>query len=276
MKKIKYPLIVCDYDCTLINDDGSLSEENRRAIDEYIAAGGRFIISTGRMPLGILPQVRGWGLKGLLACGQGAVVLDIESGEALYEGGRLSMETTLAACRKMEEMGVHILAFDLWDYYSNRDDEVLKYYESRAGYKAIPITDRRLSDFLLENGIRAYKYLAVVAAEDNARVLAELEAAGLPDCAIVKSMEFLVDVVGENYSKGSALAFICEHYGIPPADVIAIGDNYNDISMIERAGLGAAVANSEEALKACADYVSPYTYEQSAVAEIINTKAYIN
>ena len=85
MRQIKYPLIVSDFDGTLVNKDGTISEENKKAISEYIAAGGAFAISTGRLPAGILPRARELGVKGMVSCCQGAIILDIESGKPIFE-----------------------------------------------------------------------------------------------------------------------------------------------------------------------------------------------
>ena len=128
MRKINYPLIVSDFDGTLVKADGTIDERNKVLIAEYIAAGGSFAISTGRLPVGILPRVKELGLKGMVCCCQGSIILDIESGKTILDG-RLSLETTLAIVRKMEAMGLHIHAYDQWDYYSNVDDEALKLYE---------------------------------------------------------------------------------------------------------------------------------------------------
>ena len=62
MRKIKYRLIVSDFDGTLVRQDGTVSEKNIKVINEYIEAGGIFVISTGRVPAGILPQARRMGL----------------------------------------------------------------------------------------------------------------------------------------------------------------------------------------------------------------------
>ncbi len=268
MKTLNYKLIVSDYDGTLVNADGTVSEQNIKAINEYMAAGGIFAISTGRLPGLILPQARRLGLRGLLCCCNGTVILDIESGEVLFEE-RLSLNTTLAACRKMEELGLHIHAFDLWDYYSNMDDEVLRLYEKIAGAKAKCVTDKPLSQFLSEKQLCAYKFLALVKPEDSEKTIAQLTAANLPDCSITKSMDFLVEVVNSRITKGSSIEFLSRHFGVESQKVIAIGDNFNDVPMLERAGLGIAVNNAEQALKSLAGYVCDRTNEQGAIAEII-------
>ncbi len=268
MKSINCGMIVSDFDGTLVQKDGRVSEKNIAAINDYIAAGGIFVISTGRVPAGILPQAKKMGLKGLISCCQGTIILDIETERVVFED-RLSFEASLAACRKMEEMGLHIHAYDLWEYYCNMDDEYLEYYERVTGTKAKLITDKRMSDFIEEKKLSAYKLLTMLDPKDNARVLKELSEAGLPNSAVTKSSAYLVEVVNPNCSKGSAIKLLAKHYGIAIENTVGIGDNFNDITMIETAGIGVAVGNAEEELKARAKYVCKSTNEQSAIAEVI-------
>lgn len=268
MRNLNYKLIVSDCDGTLVKKDGTVSKKNLKAIREYSESGGLFVISTGRLPSAILPQARKLGLKGLICCCNGTIILDIESGKVYFDD-RLSIDTTLIVCKKMEEMGLHIHAFDFWDYYSNMDDELLKIYEEVSGMKAKVISNQKLSDFLKEKQMCVYKLIALVEPKDNARVLKDLAKENLSNCIITKSKDFLVEVVNDKYSKGSSLSYLTKHYGIELEKTISVGDNCNDISMIEFAGLGIAVKNAEEALKKNANYVCEYTNEESAIAEII-------
>ncbi len=268
MRRIKYPLIVSDFDGTLVKAEGTISEKNRRAIQEYVAAGGAFAISTGRLPSGILPRVRELGLTGMVCCCQGAIIIDVESGQVVQEG-RLSMESTLAACKKMEEMDLHIHAYDLWEFYANRADAALEAYEKAVKTKAKLVLGQPLSSFLEEQKMPAYKLLAMVEPSESNLVLDTLINAELPDCGVTKSADFLVEIVNPNYSKGTAVAFLAKRYGVPIEKTIAIGDQRNDMPMIEKAGLGIAVCNADKALKKCADYVCEYTNEEDAVAKII-------
>lgn len=273
MRKIKYPLIVSDFDGTLVNDDGTIAESNKKAINEYIAAGGTFAISTGRMPAGILARARELGLKGLVCCCQGANIMDIESGEMLLEG-RISPETTYEICKKMEDLHLHIHVYDSWDFYCNMDDEPLRLYEKAVRTKAVLVLDKPISEFVKEKGLGAYKVLAMVDPKENARVLAALAAENFQGCDTTKSAAFLVEVINNRYSKGTAVEYLAKRYGVPLKDVIAIGDQTNDQPMIEKAGLGIAVKNADDGLKAIADRVFEYTNEEGAVGRIIEKYAY--
>lgn len=274
MRKINYPLIVSDFDGTLVKADGTIDERNKALIAEYIAAGGSFAISTGRLPVGILPRVKELGLKGLVCCCQGAIILDIESGKTILDG-KLSLETTLAIVRKMEKMGLHIHIYDQWDYYSNVDDEALKLYEQAVRVKAKLVTDKPLSQFIEERGFCSYKLLAVVHPKDKERVMKELAAEHFSGCEVTSSGEFLVEVVNARYSKGTAVEFLANYCNVPLAKTVAIGDQLNDLPMIERAGLGVAVQNAEQKLKDRADYVCTRTNEEGAVGKIIEKFGFI-
>ena len=268
VRKINYKMIVSDFDGTLVQGDGKVSDKNIKAINEYIDAGGIFVISTGRVPSAILSRARKLGLKGLVSCCQGAMVVDIESGNLLFDQ-RLPEKTTVDACREMEKLGLHIHAYDLWEYYSNIDDEMLRYYQDITETKAILVLNEKLSDFLSNKGMGAYKLLAMVLPEDNAKIVAKLKEANIPDCDITKSAAYLIEIISNKCSKGSAISFLTKHYGIEIEKTVGFGDNYNDISMIEAVGLGVAVANAEDALKQKADYICENSNEHSAVAEVI-------
>lgn len=70
--------------------------------------------------------------------------------------------------------------------------------------------------------------------------------------------------------KGAGLLKLAEMLGVKREDTIAIGDNFNDLSMIRVAGLGVGVANCVDGIKADCDYITAATNDESAVAEVIN------
>ena len=265
MRKINYQLIVSDFDGTLVNDDGTISEKNKQAIADYIAAGGLFVISTGRMPAGILSRAKELDLKGLVSCCQGAIIADIDTQTLVFED-RIPYETTLAIVEKMEQMGLHIHVYEAWDYYSNMDDAALKMYEKAVKSKAILVLDKPMSQFVKEKKLASYKILAMVPAEENERILQALIAENFTGCTVTRSGEFLVEVINAQYSKGTAVEHLANHFNVPLDKTVAIGDQLNDIPMIERAGLGVAVQNADKGLKEKAKVISPLTNEEGAVA----------
>lgn len=273
MRKINYRLIVSDFDGTLVREDGSISDKNKKAIAEYTQNGGMFAVSTGRLHYGILPRVKELGLNGVVCCCQGAVIIDILSGDPILSG-TLSHETTIQACVEMEKLGLHIHVYCFDGYYSNMDDDALKMYERAVRVKAKTVIDMPISQFVKENKICAYKVLAMVAVEDSAKVIAALSKTAFDGACVTKSADFLVEIVNAEYSKGTAVRFLAERYGVPIEKVIGVGDQNNDIPMIEAAGLGIAVKNADEELKRAANRVYGYTNEEDAVGRIVEEYGY--
>ena len=273
MQKINYSLIITDFDGTLAKSDGTISSRTRKAIARYVANGGRFAVSTGRMPAAILPRVKELGLAGAVCCGQGSVIVDIQTNEILLSGD-IPNDVAVQVCQSMERKGLHIHVYDLWDYYSNMDDEYLAYYEQVVKTKAILVQDKPMSEFLKESGLRPFKILAMLAPEDNERVRLELEQEGFAGCEVTRSSPLLVEVGNAAYSKGTSVEFLSKHYGIPMDKTIAIGDQINDLSMIQTAALGFAVSNADETLKANAITLKE-SNDEDAVACIIDKFGYI-
>ena len=268
MQKLNYGLIISDFDGTLVREDGTISQKNKRAIQKYTQNGGCFAVSTGRLHYGILPRVKELGLDGVVCCCQGAVIIDIASGKPILDG-KLSYETTLRACMEMEKLGLHIHLYGFDCYYSNMDDQALKSYEKAVRVKAQVVTDKPLSKLVEERRICAYKILAMVAPEDSAKIIKSLSKTHYEDACITKSADFLVEIINKKYSKGTAVQFLSDYYKVPLEKTIGIGDQMNDIPMIEKAGLGVAVQNADDGLKQVADTVCEYTNEEDAVASII-------
>lgn len=274
MKELRYGLIVSDFDGTLIDEKGKINENTKEQIALYRQNGGIFAISTGRMPDAVLKNAKELGLNGLLSCCQGALILDIETETLLFKGA-IPNATAIKVCKKLEELGLHIHAYDVWEYYSNKDDEPLKIYEKITDTRAVRVLDKPLSRFLEETGLDVCKLLAMVEPERNASLIETLQKERFDGCVVTKSAEVLVEVLSEKYSKGTAVTFLAERYNIPLENVVCVGDQWNDIPMVEKAGLGVAVKNADEKLKEKADLVLKYSNGEGAVGKLIEEYAYI-
>ena len=273
MRKIKYPLFISDFDGTLVKRGGMISEYTKETIAQYITDGGRFAISTGRMPLGILHRAKELGLTGIIACGDGAVIMDIE-GEKPLKAAQIPYETAARICEKAESMGIHIQVYDLWEYYCNVRDEGLNEYEQIVGIKAIVIEDMPLSAFLRRQKLSPCKILFMVDAEKADYFRRLFAAEEYEDCSVTQTNHRFVEFVPQDCSKGSAAAFIAEQYGVPLSKTVGVGDQRNDLEMIDTVGLGVAVQNAVDALKEKADLVCEYTNEEDAVAHLIEKYGY--
>mgnify|MGYP001815292193 CR=1 FL=1 len=147
-------------------------------------------------------------------------------------------------------------------YYHNLN----KALPSEEQTKLVKVPDCK--DAVLNNSEPLYKFLIISDRNkdllDIIDGLAKIE--GLTAC---QSMPTLCDVMKEGVSKAFALQKLSESLGIMRKEIVAIGDQFNDIDLIEYAGLGIAVANAEDALKEKADIITISNNNEDAVSEAI-------
>lgn len=261
----QYRLIVSDFDGTLRRTEGGISEGNVRAISEYVASGGVFALCTGCMASSIRPYAKELGLKGLLAAYQGAIIEDIESGKIVRDV-RIPSGQAAEVCRRLESENYHIHVYDGDVFYSNMDDELLQGYVQTCGVR--PEIAPHISETVESKGICPHKILVMASPEERERAYSAAQKEFGGDLYVTTSSAFLVEFVRKGSDKGGALEYLAEHYGIPLSQAVAIGDNINDLPMIQKAGLGVAVENGEKVLKEAADFVTR-TCDEDGVAYVI-------
>ena len=98
---------------------------------------------------------------------------------------------------------------------------------------------------------------------------AELESWQTEPMDLYLSCKEYMEIMPKGVSKGNAVKAFCEEQGIPLVNALSAGDEYNDISMIQAAGIGCAVANARPDVKAIADYVTENDNNHGAIHEII-------
>lgn len=269
MKEINYGLIVSDFDGTLIDNKQRVLPHVRTAIEEYVSCGGVFAVCTGRMLRSILPQVRALGLKGIVVAHQGSVIAEIESGRIIKNGG-MDFGEVAEVCRAMEELDCTFNLYSDENLFTNipKSNKYLKLYETIIGVEAEYI-DERLSDFALRNKLFCQKAACLVMPKERDALYKNLSEKLSEKFDVTCSADCLVEVSSKKENKGEALKFLASYYGIPIEKTVAAGDNLNDLSMIEVAGVGVAVGNATPELKAAADFIS-VSNNDGALAQIIN------
>ena len=260
---LRYKLVASDFDGTLRHSDGSVSQNTKAAIDEFTAAGGIFAMCTGRMASSILPYARELGLQGLAAAYQGGMICDIKSG-AMLRDLRIPWEDAAEMCRFLEGECGHIHVYDGDVFYANADDGFLAMYERVCRVRGVR-TPRAISAVVSKERIAANKLVAMCDAAERDRLFARCMQAFGERFYVTSSMEQMVEIAPKGADKGCALEFLAEHYNIPLAETMGVGDNYNDLPLIRKAGLGVAIGNAVPALKEAAGFVSA-TCDEDGVA----------
>ena len=259
---MKYKLVATDVDGTLVNDRSVFTPRTLTAVRDAVDAGVIFVVATGR-PMCAAEELTTLTDKDMpIILYNGATVfmsksrkvlthdyLDFDLAKEVYE---MSIARNVASALWVDE---HLMA--------TRNCKFVKAYQSLSDVDVTIISDM---EAVRGHGISKIVWL------DTTEVIARLQTemkehfGDRLNChfALAQVLEF----VGPETSKAKALAEIGRMYGIDRSEMIAIGDGFNDISMIRYAGLGVAVDNAPAGVRDAADYVT-LSNNDDGVADVI-------
>jgi len=248
---MKYKLIALDVDGTLLNDDHHLSDENKAAIAEVTQRGSQIVLCTGRSPQNSIPFMEEMGLTGYVLGHNGAATVRVEDREVLHQYGLdpRGLDPYIAYCR---ERDIHFdvnTSFDIYvDNVANLTQEASYMYEH---FHMMPASLPAWDDF--RDPILKFTVFTKSDILDEAE--REWRTWG-GDYNILRSGEFFVDFMHPESSKGNALKHLAMQLGVQQEEVLAIGNYFNDISMLTYAGMGIAMDNSPLEVKAAANAIT--------------------
>ncbi|MBQ9756274.1 MAG: HAD family phosphatase [Clostridia bacterium] len=246
---MKYKLIITDYDDTMAKK-GVVPEPTLLAIKEYINAGGKFAICTGRTPSSIKEKTSSYDLPLLVGAHQGSLIIDLGSGEIIRNGGL----DYLWACEIIKEVRKEapVVAYV--------GDDLI--YEVPCRYSEVfngICPEFQVDDLVEELKKRKQPVNRVIVSTVQERVpelMAKFQKK-FGDKAIVNSGAcYIVEIVSPNYTKKQAVEFFADYYGVPLSEVMTVGDSTNDIPLLSGEWHGVAVGSAFEELKAVADEIT--------------------
>jgi len=257
-------LLALDLDGTLIGDDLVLPERTRRAIVAAVAQGVSVSIATGRMARSALKYARQLGLTDPIVAYQGALIRAMPTTD---DGrvGRLLVHRPLAADVTREAIE-WTRSIGLDPHINHLERFIIRAADARAeDYSAFLGGRAVLVDDLLAWVTRPISKVIAVSQEpmDEAILqVARKRFAGRADVTIShpRFLEFLAPGV----SKGAAVRWLARRAGVPLGAVLAIGDQFNDLEMIEAVGHGAAMPHAPLPVRSAARYVAPPLGEDGA------------
>jgi Cof subfamily protein (haloacid dehalogenase superfamily) len=246
MNNIK--LIALDVDGTLVNDEHQLTTRVIEAVRTASQKGVMVALCTGRGPFNTLPVFEKLGINGYMLSHNGGVTCYSEPYRVLEQSTFhvAEVQTLIEYCRGQQ---VHFDLCAVEQLYC----ETIGEYEQKM-YQHFLIEPVLLDDVL--HLTEPIVKLTLFGERTHMDVV-ERDCANIPHgFNMIRSDERFIDFMLPNISKGAALARLCKRYEIAPEEVLAIGNYYNDCEMITFAGIGIAVANAPDDLKALADDVT--------------------
>lgn len=265
-------LILADLDGTLLDESKRLTPRSRAALERAAASGAQVVIATGRFFGGVPDFLRELPFLRYFILMNGAKVYDRETDTVLYRA-EIPTETLLAVCRLLEPLDCTV------DCYQNDRGLMPRRYYDRAEY-FLPDPISRL--VVLPNRTPVDDLPAAVTAggpwvqkiqcffphlELRPQVMALLKER-FPQLIQSISLPANLELNAPGATKGDALEALCRHLGLDLVESAAFGDGTNDLTMLQRAGVGVAMANADPQTLQCADLIAPSNREDG-VAQIL-------
>ncbi|MBQ4527026.1 MAG: HAD family phosphatase [Clostridia bacterium] len=263
-RKFEGMLMCTDLDGTLLKNDKSISRENLDAVDYFKQNGGLFTFVTGRMPFFVSDIYNIVKPNAPIVCVNGGGIYDYDRNDYLWKEVMPASVTELVeyADKNIDGMGIQVNTFDKIYYCKNND--------AMETFRLVTNTPNLVCSY---NDV-SEPIAKIVFGDTDIKKMDKLRTllANHPrsdEFDFITSEETLHEILPKGISKGKGLTKLAKLLGIDMSKTIAVGDYYNDISMIESVKLGIAVSNAQPEVKTSADVIT-VSNEESAIANIID------
>lgn len=257
---MKTGIIAVDLDGTVLDAEKKVTERTLAALEAAAKSGIWVVPATGRILKGMPEEILKLGWIRYMILANGATVWDRGAESCLYRA-EISAETGLEVFRWLDGFPV------IYDcYQDNQGWMTASMWENAEAYAPSPFylqhirTLRRpvpdLKEHIRRSGTSLQKIQAFCRTTETQRELIGRTAERFPQLAVSTSVARNVEINDGRANKGAALTALAERLGIPMGKVAAFGDGTNDLSMIRAAGMGVAMGNAAEEVKAAADRVT--------------------
>lgn len=263
---MKYKMIVTDLDDTLLNAEGKISKENKNSIIDAQEKGVKFVLASGRATFAMKHLAKELELDRF-----GSYLLS-------YNGALITEANTFKEVfsQTLDKNDIH----ELYDFSRRNKAQIITYIgddivsEDESEYinvelDILKMKFKKVDDF--KGYINTSSPKCIILEEPS--YLKEVEKKLIEEFGhkytIAISKPFFLEVTKKGVDKGETLLKLAEKLGIDIKEVIAVGDSYNDFSMLEKAGVAVAVANAKPEIKEIADFIST-SHENHALKTVID------
>jgi 5-amino-6-(5-phospho-D-ribitylamino)uracil phosphatase len=270
-----YRLLAIDIDGTLVNSRDELTAATREALARAGEAGIRVVLATGRRYSHALPLVAPLEIDVPLVTASGALIKDPKGHETLYQA-RFEPQMLLDALAIVDDCGFDpVLCADTFadgfDFYYGRRD--LRTPEL-AFYLAMNPDRGRLWPGLVSSpppGVFGGFVVGTLAQMQELEATLARRMPGKLHTHVLhppRYRGFFIEIVPPGVTKWSGIQRLAEGWGIVESEICAVGDDVNDIPMIQAAGLGVAMGNAQPSVKAAADRIAP-THDEDGLVKVV-------
>lgn len=264
---MKYKMIVLDLDGTLTNNKKEITPRTKEALMKAQAKGVKIVLASGRPTYGIMPLAEELELKkncGFILAFNGGKIIDCSDCRTIFEQ---KLDETLVPLlhHAAKEAGMQILTYQGEGIAATDKND--KYVQEEARINKMPVEE--YDDILQQLVYPVNKCLIVgdPAPLHQLEIKLKKELEGRMD--VYRSADYFLECVPLGIDKARSIDRLITTLGIKKEEVIACGDGYNDLSMINFSGLGVAMSNAADDIKAQADYVT-LSNEEDGIAHVVD------
>ncbi len=240
-------LVIADIDGTLV-ENNHISEQTLKTIQQLRSDGITFTVATGRHFTASIPIIERLGVQEPVICSNGAY-LGLPSKNQVIQEICINQDIVKDAIDLISQNGSDFLLYTTKRIVATK--QAKEKLESRIGsIPAFVIGFEEIMDYILEGVVK----ILIIETDDIKFEKLYNHFQENNDISIVSSNKNFLDIGSRYSSKGNALLQLCKYYNISSNEVLAIGDQENDRSMLEAAGVGVAMGNASAKLKEFAKY----------------------
>lgn len=247
----KYKAVFSDIDGTLLNTKHQIPEDTKKKIQQINKEGIPYVLVSARMPKGMTAIRDELGAKSPMICYSGALVVD-EEDNPIYSVA-ISKKNAQNLCKRIQELNAKISI----NIYTN-DEWLVEDKEEYWAAQESDITGVIPEEVSFEDG-EVYQEVHKILCMGNKEEIAQLEQQLIkefPEIRIYRSKDTYLEIMSMKASKSDAIHMLKNHFNVEREEIIAFGDNFNDIDMLQYAGLGVAMGNASDEVKQAADIVT--------------------
>ena len=263
---MSFRIISLDIDGTLTNSEKVITERTRKYLTDFQENGGKVILASGRPTAGIMPHAETLMLSrygGYILAYNGGCAIECDSGRIMFQQ-KLPLEVIPGICGIIRDYPVGINTYQGSDIIAG--NQINEYTELEARINGLGI--RFTEDFpgyvsfdvnkcLLSGSPEVILELEKILSEKYGNIL-----------GIFRSESYFLEIVPKGIDKAASIDRLLGMIGISTGECIACGDGFNDISMLQYAGLGVAMSNAKDPVKEAADYVT-LSNDEDGIAHLL-------
>ena len=266
---MSYPgLIVTDLDLTLLQTEFYVKDKDLQALRKAHDLGYLIALCSGRSVYMLLSRLEQWGLEGIvdivIGC-NGTQYYDIREGGKVIDLGGVTRAMVKEALElsSVEELG--FAWYTEHEVYSNENNPQAEIIAEQMGIPLVYIPDDKLVESFPDIWAKGVFFLK---SADQQYIRKIIEDGKTEAFEVMFSGELILELLPEGINKGTAINEMCVRNNISIDKVMAIGDEENDLAMLENAGFAVAMGNAKQPLKDIADYITA-DIENCGLAEAV-------